>query len=117
MQNPKCEIVFREGKETKRVIANITLKDGQTIMVYQPTNEDVISSVTGRTLGKAERVIGVGKIRNGKVLLEDSLGTMIEAEIKRLGRINQSRNFFKTRKVKASSASSQQALRVKLIEE
>jgi len=120
MAIPKSKITLRSGSKENTIYANIRLQDGHRIMVYQPTDEDIISSVTGKVLGKREKVIGVGRIKNGKAILKNASGAVALAEIKRITtpRIGSlSPAFARTGRIKKTPCVTVPSLKVKVIDE
>ena len=111
-------VSFENSGVIQKAVSSFTLKDGQTIMVYEPTNTDMISSVTGRNLGKREIVIGVGKIQNGQVVLKNTEGKVIEAKVQSIdtGPFLQRYGYYGKR-ARRNRRSKGNRLRVKLVED
>lgn len=41
----------------------VRLPDGQKVLVYKPTDKEIVGYLSGRTLGKKEKVLGAGTIK------------------------------------------------------
>ena len=118
MAKRKYKITMKHDGLAEVILTDVDLMNGRRIMIYKPTDEPVISSVTGKILGKHETVIGVGKIRDGKVSLRNREGKVIEAVISDINAtptVLSNALGVKKHHVRVSSPDSQ--LKVKLIEE